>query len=384
MFPARGCYSQLMSQQGDMRVALVHDELTRRGGAEAVFERLAHIFPQADLYSLYTGRPFMQVDGTLRPVRTSFLQRVPLWFRRHPSRLLPLLPYAAEQFDLAGYAIVVSSASAFAKGVVTRVNVPHICYCHTPTRYLWDTAHETLRARARLLRAPGAVLQHWLRLSDFAAAARVDFFLANSRYTQRRIQQYYRRESTVIHPPIDTAYFTPGSGGRGAHFLCVGRLTAHKHFDQAVRVCEKLGLPLVTVGVGTAETRLRRLAGRHVTFAGQVPPDRLRELMRRARALLQPGVEDFGMAAAEALACGTPVIAVGRGGVLDVVRHGETGVLYSEPREEALAEALRRLLMEGLTFPRERLQQSVLHFAATRFDRAITDFLRKVSATFTD
>ncbi|PIT97829.1 MAG: glycosyl transferase [Candidatus Andersenbacteria bacterium CG10_big_fil_rev_8_21_14_0_10_54_11] len=364
------------------RIALVHDELTRRGGAEMVFEQLAALYPSADLYSLYAGTPLLRSGDMLRVVHTSFLQSLPLWFRRHPSRLLPLLPQAAEQFDLSEYDAVISSASGFAKGIVTRVGVPHICYCHAPTRYLWDAAHAVLHGRALPLRLGGSAVQHVLRLFDYSAAQRVDYFIANSRYTQERILRYYRRESTVIYPPIVTSFFTPGRGERGDYFLCVGRLSPAKRFDQAIRVCSKLGLPLVIAGTGAKLEALRRLGGGHVRFTGRTSSHDLRELLRGARALLQPGIEDFGMATAEALACGTPVIAVGRGGVREIVRPRESGLLYPDPQEEALAEALRQFLMEQPVFPRERLQQSVLKFTAARFKTEITAFTSRVMVSF--
>lgn len=363
----------------NLKVALVHDELTRRGGAEIVLEELLRLWPEADVYTLYAGKPLLTVDGTTYHVRTSFLQRWPLWFRRHPARLLPLLPHAAEQFDLSAYDLVISSASGFAKSVVTRVNVPHLCYCHCPTRYLWDTTHEVVARQRRLTRGPGAALLHYLRLADFTAAQRVDAFLANSRYTQQRIKSYYRRTSTVAYPPIDTAYFTPPSLVRsGAYFLAVGRLTALKNFDQAIAVCEKLELPLVIIGVGDNLTRLRKGAGKYTRFKGIVSRGQLRKYFREARALLQPGREDFGMAAAEALACGTPVIALGQGGATEVVKHSVTGILYNEPGEESLAEALRQFLLKENSFNRATLQQSVLRFSRARFTNAIREQVIKL------
>jgi glycosyltransferase involved in cell wall biosynthesis len=368
---------------GDLKVALVHDELTRRGGAEIVFEELAAMFERADLYALYAGEPRLLSGGTARSVHTSFLQRLPVWFRRHPSRLLPLLPQAAEQFDLSSYDVVISSASAFAKSLVTRVNVPHICYCHAPTRYLWNSGNEAPGRVPRLLRAPGKAALHYLRLVDFAAAQRVDLFAANSEFTRQGIATYYRRPSDVVYPPIDTAFYTPQP--RGSHkkdyFLAVGRLTDAKNFDQAVRVSEKMRLPLIVVGTGAAKQRLRSLAGNQVRFVGRVSDEELRSYYRGARAFLQPGEEDFGMAAAEALACGTPVIAYGGGGSAEVVQHGRTGILYDDPREEALAEALRQFLMTPRSFPSEMLQQSVLKFSRQRFREGIEKIVQKALET---
>lgn len=368
-------------------MALVHDELTRRGGAEIVLEELLRLFPKADVYTLYAGKPLLMVDGITYHIRTSFLQRWPLWFRRHPSRLLPLLPHAAEQFDLSAYDLVITSASSFAKSVVTRVNVPHLCYCHCPTRYLWDTTHEVVARQRWLMRGAGTALLHYLRLADFTAAQRVDVFLANSRYTQQRIKSYYRRSSAVAYPPIDTTYFTPqssalGRGGRQesdpSYFLVVGRLTALKNFDQAIAVCEKLELPLVVVGTGDNLTRLKKLAGKYTRFVGGVSRVQLRKYFREARALLQPGREDFGMVAAEALACGTPVIALSHGGAAEVVEHGVTGILYNDPMEESLAEALRQFLFKENSFNREVLQQSVLRFSRVHFANTISEQVTKL------
>jgi glycosyltransferase involved in cell wall biosynthesis len=368
---------------GDLKVALVHDELTRRGGAEIVFEELARIFNQADVYALYAGNERMIINDHSRQVHTSFLQRFPVWFRRHPSRLLPLLPPAAEQFDLSRYDVVISSASGFAKSIITRVNVPHICFCHAPTRYLWGLPPTGDRRSTRFIRWPGSFLLHYLRLVDFAAAQRVDFFLANSTFTQRRIRNFYRRPSTVVYPPIDTAFYTPEPRGvhgrlRARHgyskntdapgyFLAVGRLTRAKNFEQAVQVCEKMQLPLVVAGSGRELTRLRKIAGKYTRFVGRVSQASLRTYYRGARALLQTGEEDFGMVAAEALACGIPVIAYRGGGGREVVEHRVTGILYDEPRDEALAEALRQFLLAPRRFQAEALQRSALRFTRQRF-----------------
>ncbi len=368
-----------MSQSIDkLKVALVHDELIRRGGAEILFEELLKMFPQADVYALYSGNDArITVNGITHPIHTSFLQKFPLWWRRHPGRLLPFLPQAAEQFDFSQYDVVISSASGFIKGIITRSGVPHICYLHTPTRYLWSEAHEVARKRGKLLRA----LQHYLRLADFAAAQRPDVMISNSEYTQARAITYYRRESQVVHPPIDTTFFTPNSQqalSAKPYFLCVGRLTPTKHFEQAIEVCEKLKLPLVVVGAGRERARLEATADRHTTFVGKVSREQLRDLYRGARALIQPGVEDFGMASAEALACGTPVIAYGRGGAAEVITLKKHGLLYEEPQAEYLAEAVRQFLRVEKTFLPEVLQQQAFRFSVSDFRQKMLDVIAKV------
>lgn len=367
VFLALANYHHLMSL-GDLKVALVHDELVRRGGAEHVLEALLRLFPQADVYALYASNtPQMTADGKTYDIHTTFLQSFPLWFRRHPRRLVALLPHAAERLDLSNYDLVISSSSAFAKAVITRSNIPHVCYCHTPTRYLWERKEKGLRAFG----------QHFLRLADFAAAQRPDVYIANSRYTQQRIWRYYRRESSVVYPPIRTSFFTPLPIPR-LHFLAVGRLTRSKQFEQAILVCEKLGLPLRIVGVGQDYRRLKQLAGKHTTFLGKLSDDQLREQYRGARALLQPGVEDFGMAAAEALACGTPVIAIKAGGVREIVINSKLGILYREQHPELLAEALRQLLERNEPYDPATLQQAALNFSQAQFTSSVQNIIEEV------
>ena len=379
-----------MSHIRERKIAIVHDELVRRGGAEVVLEELLRIVPQAHVYALYAGEPLLEVDGTTHMIKTTFLQGAPSWCKQHPARLLPLLPLAAEQLDLSRYDLVLSSSSAFAKNIVTRAGVPHVSYCHTPTRYLWDNTLDALRQVPAWRRLPAKVLLHWLRLADYAAAQRVDYFIANSTWTKQRIAAYYRRDAEVVYPPIDTSFYTPlrskelpafaqGFGQRGAGqapFLCVGRLTRSKRFEQAISVCEKLELPLIIAGTGSERARLARLAGKYTRFVGRVSTAELRELYRGARALLQPGEEDFGMATAEALACGTPVIASRQGGAREIIRHGETGLLYHPARLEMLAEALRQFITSTeATLRPETIQQSVLKYSQQAFQAGITQVL---------
>lgn len=346
------------------RIAIVHDELVRRGGAERVLEELLRMYPESDVWALYSSNdPRITVNGKTYPIHTSFLQKFPVWFRRHPSRLLPLLPQAAEQLDLSAYDLVISSSSAFAKGVVTRSTVPHVCYCHTPTRYLWEHQPKVHWVARTLL--------HYLRIADFASSQRPDVYIANSIYTQKRITTYYRRNSTVVYPPIHTEFFYPGKSKR-THFLVVSRLSKSKYIDHAIAVCEKLHLPLVIIGTGRQSRRLSSLAGKYTTFLGSVSDYAVREYMRSARALLQPGVEDFGMATAQALSCGTPVVAYNRGGIREIAVHGHHGVLYQHQSQESLAEGIRRFLEWEDRFIPEHLQQQALKFTTRHFQEGIS------------
>lgn len=353
--------------KGEPRIALVHDELIRRGGAEVVFEEMLKIFPQADVYALYAGGGSLTVNGVRHPITASFLQKFPKWMRRHPKYVLPLLPHAAEQFDFSQYDLVLSSASAFAKAIVTRANVPHVCYCHTPTRYLWDR-------RPTGISAP---LLHYLRIADYAAAQRVDVYLANSKYTQRRIEKYYRRTSEVVYPPVRTDFFFPLPQPR-RHLLVVGRLTPSKRFADAIAVCEKLRLPLVVVGIGSEFSRWRKLAGKYTTFRGYASDLELRDLYRSARALLQPGVEDFGITSVETLACGTPVVAQAAGGVKEIVSHRRQGILYQGQGVEALAEGIRQFLGWEAKVEPSALQARAMEFSSARFHEEIQNTLAHV------
>ncbi len=358
------------------KVAIVHDELVRRGGAELVLEELIRMYPDSDIYSLYAGNvPKITVDGKTYDIHTSSLQHWPAWFRKHPGRMLPFLAQAAEQFDLSHYDIVISSASGFAKGIITRSNVPHLCYCHTPTRYLWDGSL-AVSQKKNIVTPIARILFHYLRMIDFAAAQRPTMYIANSHYTQRKIKTYYQKDSIVVYPPIDTNFFTPQANTTHRdYFLCVGRLTSEKKFDHAILVAEKLGLGLVIAGTGSDRARLEKLAGKHTTFLGSVSKEELRDLYRNARALIQPGVEDFGMTAAEALACGTPVIAYGAGGVVEIVRNGVHGILYQEQLPETLAEAMRNFIRIERAFYPEHLQKQARQFSIDRFH---TDIAKQV------
>jgi glycosyltransferase involved in cell wall biosynthesis len=368
-----------MMSMGDLKVALIHDEFVRRGGAEIVFEELLRIFPKADVYALYTSnRPSIVVDGRKYSIRTSFLQQLPLWFRRHPSRLLPLLPHAAEFFDLSEYDLVISSSSGFAKGVITRSSIPHISYCHTPTRYLWDSTQEAGNRAPWGGKFLSRTLLHYLRMADFAAAQRPDIIISNSVYTQRRVEQYYRRPSEVIYPPIRTDFFTPLALGDRKSFVILGRLTSSKHFEQAIQVCNKLQLPLTVIGVGSEMNRLRSMAGSKTRLIGKVSDEQVRQHLRSARALLQPGVEDFGMAAAEALACGTPVVGYADGGIKEIVTSGKHGILYKTPRAEGLAEALRQFMIQEREFQVSVLQAQAMKFSAYKFREALQNVIEKV------
>lgn len=331
-----------------MRVALVHYWLVGMRGGEKVLEALCELFPDADIFTLVADRSAISETIARHRIETSFLQR--LGGRRHYQKLLPLMPLALESFDLSAYDLVVSSESGPAKGVIPRPDALHVCYCHSPMRYIWDLAPEYRRNAGRLAGAALGLAGPRLRQWDVTTAARVDHFIANSAFVARRIEKYYRRDATVIHPPVDRARFAIGNPGEA--YLCAGQVTPCKRIELAVEAFTRLGRPLVVIGDGVTD-RLRGLAGPNVRFLGPVGDAEMAAWLGRCRALVFPGVEDFGIVPLEAMASGRPVIAFGRGGALETVIPGRTGVLFAEQTVEALVHAVSRFeLIESRLDPR--------------------------------
>jgi glycosyltransferase involved in cell wall biosynthesis len=352
----------------NVRAAIVHYWLLNRRGGEKVLEALCRLLPEADIFTLFLDRATLSPEIARHRITASFLNPLRRWYRE----LLPAMPMALESLDLRGYDLVVSSESGPAKGVLAPSTARHVCYCHTPMRYLWDLypAYRQEWTKSRLKRVAMAPLSNYLRLWDYASAARVDYFVANSRNVQTRIWKTYRREAEVIYPPVDVNAFY----GKPAedYFLIVSELVAYKRIDYAVRAFAASGRRLRIAGDGPEYRRLSRLAGRNVEFCGRVPDADLRELYARCRAFLLPGEEDFGIATVEALASGKPVVALARGGALETVPPF-AGVLYDEPDEAHLQEALARL---------EQLEPSLrpaeLQVWAARFSQS--EFMQKMAA----
>jgi glycosyltransferase involved in cell wall biosynthesis len=354
-----------------VRVALVHYWLMNRRGGEHVLEALCRLLPQADIFTLFCAPAALTPELRRHKITTSFLN--PL--RRHYTSLLPLMPWALESLDLRGYDLVISSESGPAKGVILPSNTRHICYCHSPMRYLWDLypAYRNEYVTSRLKRAAMGPLTNYLRVWDYSTAARVDRFLANSDNVRNRIWKTYRREAEVIHPPVavDTFYWKPAED----YFLIVSALVPYKRVDLAVRHFARTGRRLIVAGAGSEYRKLKSLAGRNIEFAGWVPDETLRELYARCRALILPGEEDFGLTPVEALASGKPVVAFGRGGVLESVPVEDpcAGVFFEAQQEDSLEAALGALeCIEPHIQPRE------LQRLARRFSEQ--EFLRKMAA----
>jgi glycosyltransferase involved in cell wall biosynthesis len=345
-----------------MRAAIVHYWLLNRRGGEKVLDGLCRLLPDADVFTLFCDPKALSPIVERHRITTSFLNGLRRWHRS----LLPLMPMALENFDLRGYDLVVSSESGPAKGVITSSGTVHLCYCHTPMRYLWDLypAYRNEWTRSGLKRAMMTPVSNYLRLWDYGSAARVDRFIANSRNVQRRIWKTYRRESEVVHPPVDVEsfYWRPSED----YFLAVGELVAYKRIDSIVRWAARTGRRLRVAGTGPEYGRLRALAGPTVEFLGRVSDEELRELYARCRAFLLPGEEDFGITPVEALASGKPVIALGRGGAVETVPQFG-GVFYEEPVFEQIEAAVRALeAMEPAIRPAE-LREHARRFGREEF-----------------
>jgi glycosyltransferase involved in cell wall biosynthesis len=360
-----------------MRVALVHDYLSQDGGAERVLRSFHDIWPEAPLFTLFHDTKRANPVFNSWDVRTSFLQKFPA-ARRHYRWFLPLMPTATESHDLDDYDLVISSSSVFAKGVLTRPGTIHVCYCHTPTRFLWSDAHDyvddlAIPGALKFLLSPVLTSQ---RVWDRLAAERVDFFIANSETVRERIRRYYGADSVVVSPPVLVHQFKPASEP-GDYFLAGGRLVSYKRFDLVVQAFNKLGIPLKIFGTGPEEKRLRALAGRKVELLGQVSEERKIDLYSRARAFIHPHIEDFGITAIEAMASGRPVIAFGAGGALETILPGVSGEFLEEQSWENLAHHVIRF--DDLRYNALRIREHAEKFAAPIFRekirRLVNDFV---------
>lgn len=322
-----------------MKVAIVHDYLNQYGGAERVLDEFKIMYPEAPvLVSIYDPRK-MPARYRDWDIRTSWLNRVPLASRKHQA-LLPFYPQAFEQFDLSSYDLVLSSSSGFAHGVLTGPDTTHVCYCHSPPRFLWDyhryAEREHLGLLARLL--VSTRLAH-LRQWDRVTADRADGWISTSRVVQDRIRKYYGKDSSIIAPPVNTRRFDVGDG-QGQHYLMLMRLVGWKRPDIVVEACSRLGVPLVVAGDGRELEHVRKLAGPTVKFVGRVDDAQMRGLYRDCKALILPSEEDFGITPLESMASGRPVIAYGRGGALDTINTATTGVFFEEQTAESVMGAI--------------------------------------------
>ncbi|MBI2222067.1 MAG: glycosyltransferase [Acidobacteria bacterium] len=353
------------------QVALIHDWLTGMRGGEYVLEALCGMFPEADVFTLLHDRGSVSPVIERRVRRTSVVQRLPAASRLY-RHYLPVFPFAIEQFDLDGYDLIISSSHCAAKAVVRPGRATHVCYCHSPMRYAWDQ-FDAYFGEQRMGRVPMRLLRRYMRrLSrwDADTSARVDRFVANSRHVAARIARYYGRAATVVHPPVNTDFFTPDARLADNYLLVVSALVPYKRLDLAIAAADALQMPLKIVGRGPELSRLRRLASPRIEFLGSLTNDDIRTLYRGAVALVMPGEEDFGMVPVEAQACGCPVVALARGGALETVQDGVTGVLVPDASVTAFAAGLRRVA--AMDVDAGTLRAHALRFSTEHFVRGMT------------
>lgn len=353
-----------------MKSAIVHYWLVNRRGGELVLDAIAELLPDADLVSHKVDRGLLQGALRGRTVRETFIAALPFSRTRYPA-YLPLMPFALELMDMSPYDLIVSSEAGPAKWVIKDPDAYHVCYCHSPLRYIWDQREIYLRKVPALLRPVAHLYAGHLRKSDQLSSLRVDKFVANSAFVARRIKSYYRRDAIVIHPPVDVERFSPTSDV-GDYYVFAGELRGYKAASVAIEACNRLGRNLRVVG-GGASADLRRLAGPTIQFVGRLSDDDYRATIAGCRALLFPGVEDFGIIPVEVMASGRPVIARGKGGALETVVHGVTGLHYQDPSADGLVAAISLFEADEGDFTP---QACVDH--ARRFGRDV--FMEKFSA----
>ncbi len=357
-----------------MKVALVHDYLNQMGGAERVVLALHEMFPEAPIYtSIYDpGRvdtAFQSID-----IRTSFMQKLPL-VKKHHQPFLPFYPFAMERLDLRGYDLILSSSSAFGKGVVTTPETMHICYCHTPMRWCWN--YDEYVQRERLGGIARNILPFFitgLRVWDQTSSMRVDHFIANSPVVADRIRKYYRRDAVVIPPPVEARRFTFDATTRAEeYFLIVSRFMPYKRIDLAIEACNRLQLPLVIIGSGRDENRLKSIAGPTIRFMGRLSDEEVLHYYAHCRAFILPGEEDFGITPLEAQASGRPVIAYAAGGALASVIDSVTGTFFQKQNVESLVEVLESF--DERRYDPQTIRNHALEFDKPRFHRRILQFI---------
>lgn len=347
------------------RVAVVHDWMTGMRGGEVVLEAILELFPQAEIFTLLHNPGSMSQQIERRTIHTSFINRIP-GKKKGYRRLLPLFPTAIEKFDFHGFDLVVSSSHCVASGVIVPPDVPHISFVHSPMRYVWDMYYDYFPDRGLINRFVVPLFANYLRMWDAASASRVDEYVSNSRFVAKRIQRFYGKQATVIHPPcVSNDVQVPSNNPREDFYLVAGALVPYKKVELAIQATGMIQRPLIIAGDGPEKEKLMKIAGPNVSFLGYVSDEKMEELFDRAKALLFPGLEDFGILPVEAQARGCPVIAYGRGGALETILPGKTGMFFEEQTPESLSRAI--LEAESRTFQKKDFQSHVKRFTHAQF-----------------
>ena len=363
-----------------MKVAIVHDWLVNYGGAELFVEYLLKIYPEAEIFTLVYDKKKMGEHFKDCKIHTSYIQKIPTASKFY-TKLLKFMPSAFESFDFTGYDLVISSSSCCAKGVITPPMVPHLAFIHSPMRYAWDLFFDYRKRSGRLTRFFMNRQIPSLRLWDYVSSQRIDTIIANSKFIARRIKKFWNRDAKVIYLPVDTSRFHPANLPKEDFYVAFSRLVPYKRIDLAVSACKKLGKKLVVIGGGSEMQNLKSLAGKNsdITFLGRAPDDILENYLQRCKALLFCAEEDFGFVPLEAQACGTPVIAFGKGGALETVLDEKTGLFFKEQTTDSLADAILKFeqLDQQGHFKKEEIIKHANSFTEERFIREFKDTVQE-------
>ena len=361
-----------------MKVAIVHDWLTNLGGAEKVLRAICDLFPGAPIYTIVYNEKRMGGLFSDREIIPSKIQRFP-FAKTQYTKYLPFMPKAVEAFDLSSFDLVISSSTSCAKGVLTGADTLHLCYCATPMRYAWDFYFEYLGGSGRLMKALIPHFMHKVRIWDYITHQRVDYFMANSRTVQRRIQKHYGRDSEVVYPFVDTDFFVPGQE-TGDFYLIVSRLVPYKRIDLAIEAFNELQLPLVIIGDGGEFQHLSKIAGPTIKLLGRQPDDIILQYYQTCRGFVFPGYEDFGITPLEAQSCGRGVIAYNRGGATETVVDGITGCFFETQTADSLKEAVLRY--QKLNLEKDRIRENAQRFSKEHFQKHFMRFVEEKTDEF--
>jgi len=377
-----------MSKSQDLKIALVHDFLIQYGGAERVLEVMCEMFPDAPIYTLLHDPEKMRGKFKNKKIHTSFLQRFPRFLRKRYHWLLPFFPVAPETFDLREYDLIISSSGAWSKGIVTKLNTVHIAYIHSPMRFVWDYSEKYLAEdRKEKLKFLVRPFLTYLRIWDKSASDRPDYLIANSKYTQARIEKYYRRESKVIYPPVEikSEIRNPKSETNSKFkiqnskfFLIVSRLSTYKKIDCVIEAFNKLELPLVIIGEGRDGKRLKAMANENIKFLGWLSDEKISEYYANARAFIFSAVDDFGIAPAEAMMHGVPVLAIRKGGAKEIVEEGISGEFFEAQTPEVIADCVRRFIEKEKEYDKALIIDKAKVFSKEKFKRELEEYIEGI------